>query len=122
NTSAAITQILVTLCLSVVDVDGDDSGINDVTNPANYLLFSQGSNETFDTQDCANGLANDDIAISIDNVTYDAASRTARLELNAASALTEAPYRLLVCGTTSIENAAGQKLDGNADGAGGRGR
>ncbi|MFT6156485.1 MAG: hypothetical protein ACI9I4_001391, partial [Neolewinella sp.] len=42
NTSAAITQILVTLCLSVVDVDGDDSGINDVTNPANYLLFSQG--------------------------------------------------------------------------------
>ncbi|MEM8962538.1 MAG: hypothetical protein AAGD38_13725, partial [Acidobacteriota bacterium] len=44
---------------------------------------------------------------------------TATLEVNAGAPLGDDLYRLLVCGSTTIRDLAGNALDGNADGTGG---
>jgi len=111
----AVTQLLVTFNTELADPAGNTNA-NDVTNPANYLLFDDGDNDTFNTVDCASGLAADDVQIPVDGVIYDNNSLTATLIMNAGLALPVGTFRLHVCGTTSIEDVAGQKLDGNGDG------
>ena len=77
----------------------------------NYLLFEAGSNGSFDTTDCVSGIASDDVAISVDGIVYSAATFTATLNINAGIQLPAGRYRLLACGTTSIEDVDGYKLN-----------
>jgi len=117
-TTASIIQLMVTFNELVQD-PGRDSAPGDVTNTANYLLFSD-RGDGFDTVDCASGVHINDSAISVDAVSYETGSElTATLDLNGGVALPAGSYRLLVCGTTSIQDWAGNKLDGNGDGTGG---
>ena len=118
-----ITQLLVTFSEPVQDPPVQDPAaetlVDDVTNPANYLLLSDGGNGAFDTTSCAAGLTADDIQIPVNIVTYSPASFTATLSTNGGAVLSAGSYRLLVCGTTSIKDLVGNALDGNGDGTGG---
>ncbi len=111
----AIGQILVTFDEPVQDPPGD-SEPDDVTNPANYLLVAAGSDDDIETLECG-PLMGDDLAIPIAMVSYDGGSLTATLDLG--SSLPDSLHRLLVCGSTSIRDLAGNALDGNGDGMGG---
>ncbi|MHB8086712.1 MAG: sortase [Anaerolineaceae bacterium] len=86
--------------------------------PANYLLFSDGG-DGFQTVDCAGGVAATDVNIPINKVFYDnhggSGPFLANLIFNNATLLPAGKYRLLVCGTTSIENLAGIELNNGAD-------
>ncbi len=117
-TAAAITQLLVNFDELVSD-EGGETAPHSVTNLANYLLFSDGG-DGFDTVDCATGVDVSDSAVAVDWVTYASGSeRTAILDINGGSALSTGDYRLLVCGTTSIKDWAGNSLDGDGNGTGG---
>jgi hypothetical protein len=117
-TTAAITQLAVIFDEEVRD-PGGDGGADDVTNPANYLLFGPGADGTYETVDCAAGVVASDTAMGIDEVIYDAGENTAYLKIAAGTPLARGRYRLHACGTTSILDPAGNELDGDADGSGG---
>jgi len=117
-TGVAITELHVSFSELVSDLGGEMS-LDSVSNPANYLLFSDGG-DGFDTVDCATGVDAGDVSVSVDWVTYTSGSeRLAALEINGGLALSSADYRLLVCGTTSIRDWAGNALDGDGNGFGG---
>ena len=116
QTDAAITQLLVTFGKPVQDPAGDTDP-DDVTNPANYRLFTDGVDGVLDSLACG-AAQGDDGSIAIDAVTYDAATRTATLSVNGGVALPSDAYRLIVCGST-IKDLDGNQLDGNVDSVGG---
>jgi hypothetical protein len=102
----------VTFSEPVVNPRGT-SDPDDVTNPANYLLIEAGSNTTFDTLSCAGGVVGDDAQVPVAGVIYDGMSLTATVSLG--GPLPVGTYRLFVCGTTSITDSAGNKLNGGTD-------
>ncbi|MCX7756405.1 MAG: sortase, partial [Anaerolineales bacterium] len=110
-----ITQLLVRFSEDVNDPPGD-SGANDVTNPANYLLV-QDNGDGIQTDSCAVGVNGGDLPALIDAVTYDNTTFTATLNLNGGGGLANGVYRLLVCGTTSITDLAGNRLAGDGTNA-----
>ncbi|MEM7584672.1 MAG: DUF11 domain-containing protein [Acidobacteriota bacterium] len=110
-----VVELLVTFSEDVQDPVGD-SDPDDVTNPANYLLVGAGADNDFATTACG-AASGDDEAIALDGVSYDAVSRVATLAID--GGLDDDLYRLLVCGSTSIRDIAGNALDGDADGSGG---
>lgn len=105
--SADITQLKVTFNKDVKN-DGSASAANNVTN---YLLFEDGANSVFDTVNCLGSIATDDTNIVINTVTYNPAIYTSTLNVNGGVALPAGNYRLLVCGTTSVEDLDGNKLN-----------
>ena len=114
-TGVPITELLVSFSEHVWEL-GAGTDPDSVTNPVNYLLFSDGG-DGFQTVDCATGVAAGDVAVSVDSVTYVSGSdRTATVNINGAIDLPTGSYRLLVCGTTSIMDFAGNVLDGNGNG------
>lgn len=86
---------------------------DDVNNPANYLLISAGTNRQFDTLTCAGGLLPDDNRVDIVGVEYDEDRFTSTIRL--AAELPIGSYRLFVCGTTSLLDAALNHLNGGTD-------
>ena len=88
--------------------DGSTGAAN---NPVNYLLVEKGDNGVFDTTTCLLGRAFDDVQQTISSVTYDDSTFTATLNTGT---LTSGHYHLLVCGTTSINNLTGRKLNDGA--------
>ena len=118
STDAAISELVVGFSEPVQDLPGDTDP-DDVTNPSNYLLFSDGG-DGFQTVDCAGGVAAGDSAVAVviwDYVSGNPAETV--LGVNGGVALPVGTYRLLVCGTTSIVDWAGNPLDGDGNGAGG---
>ena len=112
------TSLAVTFDKDVQNPSGD-SATDDVTNPANYLLVSPGTNGSFDTVSCSAGVAGDDIQVPTGPVTYDnhggAGPFTATVVVNNGTPLPRNLYRLFVCGTTSILDLAGNPLNGGTD-------
>lgn len=106
--TAGVNQVTVTFNKDVKN-DGSAGAANNV---ANYLLFEDGANSVFDTVNCLGGLAADDTNIVINSATYNAATFTATLNINGGVPLPVGNYRLLACGTTSIEDLDGNKLNG----------
>jgi predicted outer membrane repeat protein len=90
----------------------NDAGASSANNPSNYLLVEDGVNGNFQTSSCAGGHAGDDVLISVDSVTYDTSKYFSTLSINGAVPLGAGSYRLLVCGTSSIEDVDGAKLNG----------
>ena len=64
----AITELMVRFSEPVQDPPGD-SDPDDATNPANYLLFSDGG-DGFQTIDCAGGIAGGDTPITVEVLQY----------------------------------------------------
>jgi LPXTG-site transpeptidase (sortase) family protein len=105
--------------------DADDpagsASADDVTNPLNYLLLRPGPNAAYNTPDCEAFESNggvplgDDLRIPAGIVTYDAGTFTASVSVNGGTPLASGEYRLLVCGTTSIVDLAGNPLNGGVD-------
>ncbi len=90
-----------------------DSDPEDVTNPANYRLFAPGPDRAFSTALCGPP-AGDDVAIPVLGVTWAAGTFTATADVDP---LADGQYRLLLCPT--LEDAAGNPLDGNSTPSGG---
>ena len=110
------SRLMVTFNMDMLHVDpGALDGAYSVLNPANYLLFGLGPNNGIDTQSCAGGLRGDDVKMTINYVTYDLSTYTATLHVNNGVSLPAGKFQLFVCGTTSIENQAGVKLNGGLD-------
>jgi LPXTG-site transpeptidase (sortase) family protein len=86
-------------------------------NTANYLLVEDGANGSFNTLSCLGGVVADDTPFTVDSVAYDGSGPSvATLNINGGVRLPIGSYRLFICGTTSIENLAGQELnDGLSD-------
>jgi LPXTG-site transpeptidase (sortase) family protein len=116
----AINRITVTFSEDMFNPAGN-ADPDDVTNPANYRLLKS-DDETFATLSCAGGVIAPDIAIPINSVAYDnnngAGPFIATLTFNNGSPLPTGFYRLLICGTTSVEDLAGNKLAGDGLNAG----
>ncbi len=91
---------------------------DDVTNAENYLLVTPGLDGMFQTLSCVAGIAGDDVALPIGPITYTNHSGSgpfvATLQLNDGTSLPNGLYRLLICGTTSIADLAGNPLNGDA--------
>src|SRR5262249_19522155 len=68
---------------------------NGVSNPANYLLVNRGANNVFNTTSCVGGVQSDDVAITINSVSYDGGTQTATLNLNGGAQLGKGTYRLV---------------------------
>lgn len=79
--------------------------------PENYLLVEAGANQTFDTLSCAGGRTGDDTRVAIQSVTYNASNFTATIRFNDGVPLPTGQYRVWACGTTSIYDLAGNKLN-----------
>ncbi len=95
-------------------------------NVANYRLFSAGENGVYDTTSCQTDnsaeatIGNDDVAYPIGPIAYSNGGGSgpfiATLTINNGTPLPVGEYRLMVCGTTSIEDLAGNELnDGESD-------
>lgn len=122
NTAPANNSVLLTGPSQITiefneDVKNDSSaGAANLT--TNYLLVSTGSNGAFDTINCEGGLVADDTPISIDAASYanngGSGPFIATLTINNTTPLPSGIYRLFVCGTTSIEDLAGNELNNGA--------
>ena len=92
---------------------------DDVTNPANYLLFQTGSDGVYNTVDCKSfpGVHADDVEIPVGPVVYSNSGGSgpflSTITVNNGSGLPSGEYRLLVCGTTSIVDLNNVALAGD---------
>jgi uncharacterized repeat protein (TIGR01451 family) len=109
-----IDTLLVTFSEDVRDPVGDTDP-DDVTNPFNYLVLATGPDGDFSTDSCGSVFA-DDIEIPVNSVTYDSSSHVSRLHVGG---MPPSQIRLIICGSTSIRDLAGNALDGDGDGTGG---
>ena len=115
ETRRSITQIYALFSKPVNNPTGD-SGPDDVTNPSNYILVSDGGDGVFDTVSCEGGPSPLDTAVNLGPIDYIPLDKAAVIRIFSGTALTKATYRLFVCGTTSIIDLQGQALDGDGDG------
>ncbi|MEO7975331.1 MAG: hypothetical protein ABIU84_17260, partial [Thermoanaerobaculia bacterium] len=104
--NVAITQLLVSFDEAL------DTAL--AATVSNYLLVEAGLDGALDTGVCG-PVQGDDVAVTIDSANY--GNPTSTLAVNGASALGDGIYRLLVC--ASLEDVAGNALDGNGDNTGG---
>jgi len=115
-----ITQLIVKFDQNVYDPAGNTDP-KDVTNPANYVLVLGSSGGTFQTVSCLGGVVAPDVAIAVNSVTYSngggAGPFVATVNINGGLPLNaNGFYRLYVCGTTSIVDAANINLELAGDG------
>lgn len=84
---------------------------------ANYLLVEQGRNAVFDTASCKTGYAGDDLRLEFLSAVYSSEEGKGPflVTLNLPSALPAGNYRLFVCGSTSIRDVSGKKLNDGQD-------
>jgi LPXTG-site transpeptidase (sortase) family protein len=88
--------------------DGSSKAANNVIN---YLLVGAGTNDVVDTRSCLGGRLPDDIKVVVNSVSYDFATFTATLAVNGGVSLPVGVYKLFICGTTSITDPFGLKLN-----------
>jgi hypothetical protein len=60
-----------------------NTGIDDATNPNNYLLIDKGTNGLADTVSCAGTVNSDDKRITVSQVTYNSTTFTSTVTLTA---------------------------------------
>ena len=112
-TSASITQLYLEASHELYDPAGDTDP-TDATNPACYRLFRALPNGTFPNSTCV-----DPTGVPVDSASYGVAGlNTVALLVNGGLPLQKGNYRLRVCaaGSTHLEDAYGNALDGDQDG------
>jgi LPXTG-site transpeptidase (sortase) family protein len=94
-----------------------NSDPDDVTNPENYLLVQPGVDGEFDTDECDEDIMDDDVQIPTGPVVYSNAGGVfvADVTINGGASLPFGEYRLLICGSTSIQTIAGTPLNNGVD-------
>ncbi len=111
------TQITVAFSEDVKN-DGTAGAANNITN---FLLVEDGADNIFDTLSCVGTLVADDTQIAINTATYTnnggGGPFVATLSINGGTPLPNGTYRLYICGTTSIEDLAGNELNNGASDA-----
>lgn len=91
-----------------------DASTGAANNAANFLLVEAGADLTFETISCLTGAAVTDVVIAVNTAGYQ--NKIVTLDINGGAPLSAGLYRLFVCGTTSIEDLIGNKLnDGLSD-------
>jgi LPXTG-site transpeptidase (sortase) family protein len=112
---AGPTQIFLEFSKDVVA----DGSADAADNTANYVLMEDGTDNVFNTTGCAAVDAVNDTSFPVDAAAYDnnggAGPFLATLDVNGGVALPPGTYRLFVCGTTSIYDPAGNRLNDGAD-------
>ncbi len=85
-------------------------------NLSNYLLIQPGQNDSFQTSSCAGGIQTDDELVPISRAVYsnNGGHGPFLATLSFTEPLDFGVYRLLVCGTTSIEDLDGNELNDGA--------
>ncbi len=119
NTIPANNSVLLTSPAQMqIEFDEDvknNGGAGAVNNVANFLLVRAGTNNLFDTFSCASGLVSDDVKIKVNAATYTnnggSGPYLTTLKVNNGTLLAPGSYRLFVCGTTSVEDLVGNKLN-----------
>ncbi|MEM7332150.1 MAG: S8 family serine peptidase [Chloroflexota bacterium] len=114
-TNVDVTKLHITYSEEMIDPIGN-SATDDVTNPANYQLIADGSNDSFETAVCG-AVQGDDTTIVVDSVTFNSGTFSATLSINSGTPLVQDSYRLFVC--AEIEDTTDNQLDGNGDGTAG---
>lgn len=104
-----MTQIIVQFSEEVKN----DSSTGAANNAANFLLVASGADLTFETVSCLIDAAVTDIPIAINAAAYQ--NKITTLDINGGIPLSAGSYRLFICGTTSIEDLLGNKLNNGAD-------
>ncbi|MBI5951341.1 MAG: PD40 domain-containing protein [Chloroflexi bacterium] len=90
---------------------GGGTNSDDVTYPANYRIINKGADGEVNTGTCADPLVGDDTQIIPSSVVYTPNTAVVRLS----TPLPVGSYRLSVCGTTSIVDFAGTRLNNGVD-------
>jgi hypothetical protein len=103
----SLDQLTIQFNADVFD-DGSGSDPDSASNPANYILLTEGAVAGYQTADCAGGVSPDDEQISFASVSYDSSNYVTTLTFN--PALSDGDYRLIICGTTSIVSAVNRAL------------
>lgn len=100
--NSPVSEILVTF--------SDDGALDEatVTDTGNYTLFASGGDGTFTDDNEV------DLTSLIQSVSYDAGTKTATIALNAAIDSSES-YQLVINGTSSVRDAAGNALGNGSD-------
>lgn len=118
----AIKKFVVKFDQDVLNVPVGDLNYGDsVINPANYMLVMGSSAGVFQTVSCLGRVAAPDVSISVDSVSYrnggGSGPFVATLSVNGGNPVNVVGfYRLYVCGTTSIVDAANPALELAGDG------
>ncbi len=93
--------------------------LEDVTNPYNYMLIQPGPDGYFDTLSCDGGRKKDDVSLSTGPVVYKrhggTGPFTAEVTVNNGIPLSRGIYRLFICGTTTLQDRAGNAINGGGD-------
>jgi predicted outer membrane repeat protein len=105
--TASVDELTIQFNADVFD-DGTGSDPDSASNPANYILLTEGAVAGYQTADCAGGVSPDDEQISFASVSYDSSNYVTTLTFN--PALSDGDYRLIICGTTSIVSAVNRAL------------
>ncbi|MCS7010974.1 MAG: sortase, partial [Anaerolineales bacterium] len=109
------TQIVIEYNKDVL-ADGSANAANHVNN---YLLVEDGADDTFTSLSCAAPDLVGDTRITVNSVIYTnnggLGPYLATLNINNGVPLPEGTYRLFVCGTTSVYDLLGNRLNNGAD-------
>ncbi|MBT7072976.1 MAG: hypothetical protein HN855_03850 [Anaerolineae bacterium] len=109
-----ISNIIVTFNEAM---DNTTTG-DEVSNPLNYLLLSEGNTAGFQTTSCqvakSTGVDMGDIQVPISTVSY-TGTAPYQATLNLAAPIENGNYRLYACGTATLRDLAGNALLGGAD-------
>lgn len=95
-----------------------DGGAGAANYTGNYVLI-EAMGDGFQMNNCTESVSAQDTQISIDSAVYinngGAGPFTTTLGVNGGVRLPNGSYRLFVCGTTSVEDVSGNKINGGAD-------
>ncbi len=108
--SVAIQSFFIFFDKEMLDKPGHTE-IDDITYPGNYSLIHLGADFIAGSED--------DQEYEISSVTYSAIDRKATVLVNHSTGLAAGKYQLRLNGDESIQDLAGNKLDGDSDGLGG---
>ncbi len=93
--------------------------LEDVTNPYNYMLIQPGTDGYFDTLTCEDGRKKDDISLPTGPVTYKRHGGNgpfiSEVVVNNGIPLSRGIYRLFICGTTTLQDQAGNPINDGKD-------
>jgi LPXTG-site transpeptidase (sortase) family protein len=103
------TQIIVQFSEDVKN----DSSTDAADNTSNFLLVASGADLTFETVSCLIDAAVTDVPVAINAAAYQ--NKITTLDINGGTPLSAGSYSLFICGTTSIEDLVGNKLNNGAD-------
>lgn len=116
--SGATSDAISTIKVSFNEDMTHDGGTGAANYTGNYILI-EAMGDGFQMNNCTESVGPQDTQISIDSAVYTNNSGAGPFEttlgVNGGISLPNGSYRLFVCGTTSVEDLSGNKINGGAD-------